>query len=513
MLENKKVKRILQLFGIVSFFWLFAHGYRFMNNLHTSDSLVSVFQDDILWQRSLGRFMQTFTMVLRGTITAPWLILGISLLFFTGAIYFMDKILNIKNTVVLVAIIGILVCNVMWTTAVACYLPWVDVYSVALFLATIGVWLYKKDTIVGYLFGSICFVACLGFYQAQIDVAFALIFVSAIMELTDAEVKVKKFFFRLMRQIICLGISGAVYYALYLTICKLHHVELAISYNSISGVGQFEGVSIPKLMVDAYVAVFQNLSNPGKLVSTILAGRYVSDVWILILRVCLILNIGILIVGLVYINLKKKTSWGARALQVLGVVTMPLALNFVYVMSKGMEYELMILSFFFLFILELLVVEKCLTLINKKKLILLAGILPVAAFIWTNIVYSNQVYFKIEMEDRAAFSLITRIVDDIESTEGYVGNSTPVVFLGNIEKTHSPVIYLQDVVVHGNLNTPFSFGRRSLATYINFYMATRMNIPSEWEEDQEIMNQLSVYPKAGSIQIIDDILYVKLSEE
>ncbi|MBO6008304.1 MAG: hypothetical protein J6P78_07070, partial [Lachnospiraceae bacterium] len=66
-----KIKDIL-LYSVI--FWMAAHGYRFMNNLYTGDTLGNIFQDDILWQRSLGRFMQPATMIFRGCIASPWLL-------------------------------------------------------------------------------------------------------------------------------------------------------------------------------------------------------------------------------------------------------------------------------------------------------------------------------------------------------------------------------------------------------------------------------------------------------
>jgi len=499
--------------GIVSFFWIFAHGYRFMNNLQTSDSLRSVFQDDILWQRSLGRFMQTFTLMFRGTIVAPWLIMIISILLFSGAIFFIDKILDIKSTLSLIVIIGILVCNVTITTAVACYLPWVDIYSTAFLLAVLGVWCYKKDTIIGYIAGSVCFIFSLGFYQAYIDVAFALIFIMSIMELTELKVNLSKFIIRLVKRLGCLGISGVVYYLLFGFVCKIHHVTRAMSYNSIDNIENFGGVSIPSLFLNAYTEVFNNLWNPNMLVSTIIADRYVSDMWLLLLRICLVVSILIIVGGLILINVKMKTKWGNRFLQILGVITLPLVLNFVYIMSKGMEYELMIFSFFFIFVLEIMVVEKCSQFVRKKNVWMVIAMLPVVAFIWTNIVYSNQVYFKLDMENKASLSQITRMVDDIEKTEGYEDNVTPVVFVGNIEHAFNPVIYLKDVRVHGNLETPFSFGQNSLSTYIRMYLARPMNIPEDWQVDPDIPDQLEVYPQEGSIKIIDGVLYIKVSEE
>ena len=82
-IKLQKLKAIL-LYSVI--LWIVAHGYRFMNNLYTADTLGSIFQDDILWQRSLGRFMQTFTMIFRGCIVSPWLLAVISVVIFSFSV-------------------------------------------------------------------------------------------------------------------------------------------------------------------------------------------------------------------------------------------------------------------------------------------------------------------------------------------------------------------------------------------------------------------------------------------
>ena len=96
-----KRKKLLNIFIYTAIIALFAHGYRFLNNLYTSDALVEVFQDDIYYQRSLGRFMQPLIMVTRGVICSPWLIGCLSIVLLTLSVYFISEMLEIENGLLL----------------------------------------------------------------------------------------------------------------------------------------------------------------------------------------------------------------------------------------------------------------------------------------------------------------------------------------------------------------------------------------------------------------------------
>lgn len=508
--NKKELNNFLKAFVPTLVFWLIAHGYRFMNNLHTSDSLVSVFQDDILWQRSLGRFMQPLTMMVRGTITAPWLIFCITLAFFSAAVYLVCKLLKIDNTAVTVLIAGVLVCNVTMTSSVAAFLPWVDIYAVSFFLAALGVWFYSKDNVKGYIFGSICFVMCMGFYQAYIDVALALLFIVSIVELADKDSDIKKCALGLVKRFGSLLVSGGAYFVLFKIVCKIHHVEAASTYNGLSGVGDYSGTSIGGLFIGAYGKFFETLFNPTRFVSTYFLGRKVSDAWTLVLQICVIAVFLIIIAGLVYLNIKNKTKTASIILQAVGLATFPFAVNFVYFLSKGMEHELMIFSFFFVGVFAIVIMNLILQNAGKKKYIWLLAI-PFVLLVWNNIVYSNQIYFKIDMEDRAALATATRLVADIEDVDEYNPGVTPVVFIGGLETSSPQVVYLRELEIYGNGTTPFTYDSLSLKNYLSWYMNVPMNI-ADIVPEEGISDELAVYPAKDSMLMRDGILYVKLSQ-
>ena len=157
-------------------------------------------------------------------------------------------------------------------------------------------------------------------------------------------------------------------------------------------------------------------------------------------------------------NMKNKTKVPGILFQVLGILILPLALNFVCFMSKGVEHELMIYSFYLVYVFALCEINEILPQIKNKKYPIYALAVPFVLFILNGVVYSNQVYFKIDMEDRAAISIATRIIDDIEDTEGYEIGVTPVRFYGSLDHSdYMEPIIARDVTVVGKVKGVFRY--------------------------------------------------------
>lgn len=499
-----KIKDIL-LYSVI--FWMAAHGFRFMNNLYTSDTLVCIFQDDILWQRSLGRFMQPATMIFRGCFAAPWLLGIISIVFFTLSVYLISEILKIEDKVILFFICGILSCNVTITCALAGYTPWIDIYMTALFFAVFGVWLFTKDKLMCYILGMVSFAVSMGFYQAYICPAFVLLAIVYIRELSEKKPD-KAFWIRTGKTVAGVVLSGGLYLALYKLVLAIHHVEEANSYNSLSNIGSKEGVSFMGLLAGTYERYVYYLTHQGTFVSTYLLGRRVSDAWDILMNICVIAVALITIAGLVIINKRNKSSVLQIILQAVLILLFPLFSNVIYIISGGMEYELMIYGIYFVFVLFAVIVMKA----TDKKNLKYIALIPAFLIVWHSVVFSNQVYMKIDMEDREALSICTRIAGDVCDTEGYVPGVTPVKIVGMLEYSpnHTPVIYLRDINIHGNYNSPFTY-ESSLPFYMNYYLNEKMNFTDQ-EVSSEIVEQMPEYPEEGSIAFVDDVLVIKLSD-
>ena len=505
-MQDTKAKKLKDIFLFSVIFWLAAHGYRFVNNLYTGDTLGSIFQDDIWWQRSLGRFMQPVSMIFRGVIVSPWLLGIVAVIFFALAVYLISEILKIEDRSVLFLICGILSCNITITCALAAYTPWIDIYMTAFFLSVLGVYLFTKDKPVCYVLGMISFAMSMGFYQAYICTAFVLFAIIYITELSRKKPD-RAFWIKTAKTVAGVLLSGGLYMLLYKLVLRLHHVDEAVSYNSLSNMGVKEGVSFGALLAGTYERYVHYLTHQGTFVSTYLLGRKVSDAWDVLMVLCVIVSVVIAIAGLVIINKKNKSSVLQIVLQIVLIAAFPLFSNVIYIISNGMEYELMIFALYFVYVLASVVLLDVLK--NKKKMIL--ALIPVMIIIWHSIVFSNQVYMKIDMEDRAALSVTTRIADDICNTEGYVPGVTKVQIVGSVEGSghYEPVMYLRDVIIHGNFETPFNYNS-SFPFYMNYYLNERMNFTYD-EVPAESYGDMPVYPENGSIQFVDDVLVIKLS--
>ncbi len=73
-----------------------------------------------------------------------------------------------------------------------------------------------------------------------------------------------------------------------------------------------------------------------------------------------------------------------------------------------------------------------------------------------------------------------------------------------------PLIYLKDVTVNGNYNTPFTY-ERSLPFFLKYYLNVDINVyDAPVSEDAWI--GMPNYPSDGSIKLVDDILVIKVSD-
>lgn len=200
-------------------------------------------------------------------------------------------------------------------------------------------------------------ICSMGLYQAYIDTALALITILLIGKLLNGE-EAKGFFIRTGKIVGSLIGTAVGYWCIFKLILKIHHVAEATSYNGLSDVGQYEGVSIIGLIADTYQKALTYLLSPKTFVSTILLDIRNSDAWVILLRLCFGVCAGLAIAFIVLLNIKKKTPLWNRILQALALVLFPLICNAVNIISKGMEHDLMVYAVFFFYVMVIYVISR-----------------------------------------------------------------------------------------------------------------------------------------------------------
>ena len=137
--------------------------------------------------------------------------------------------------------------------------------------------------------------------------------------------------------------------------------------------------------------------------------------------------------------------------------------------------------------------------------------------------FTNQIYLKKNLEEQSTLSVMTRVLDRIETTEGYIPGETMVVPVGDLNKSS-----IQQSGVWGKewSDVPRSADTRSHFTvsfygsfinYFRFYLGYPIKIgsqviSSEYASRQEVIDMPS-FPRAGCCKMVDDVLVLKLSDD
>lgn len=501
-IKNNKQTWVIIISTVI--FSLLAHLYSWTNSIYNHDALlVHVTDDD--WQVSIGRFMHSFYAFIRGRIASQMIIAILGVTFLVLAILLLNKIFKWKNNCFIVLICGILSTNIVLTCLNAAFVFHYDVDLLAFLFSVLAVYLslnYKY----GYLYGGICIALSLGLFQSFYAVTVIIFMIYIMIQLMNNE-KCSKL---IIKSLATLILGGIFYYIFYLIALKWWAIAPANSYNTIAGVGNFRGHSIIKLFGGTYQTFFDFLFHPQTFHSKIIS---------IINIILLITSLGIIIISM----FKNKLSMINKILLIILVLLLPFGINCIYFISKGLIHALMIYSYFFYYIWAICLIEYYLSNYSKRirftKNINIFFIVLLGIVNYNAIVYANQIYLKKDLESQATLSVMTRVLYEIEHTEGYEPGVTPVAILGLL--SHNQDIktkrFDQDfnvIGVYDNYSISFNITYKLYFENILGYKINLLTV-SEKEKylEQTKVQEMNAFPKANYCQMIDNVLVVKLSDD
>lgn len=514
--SNKKKIEYIVLVTVV--LYLCAHGYRAVNSMFSGDALLMIYQNDYAWQISLGRYVQPLWIFLRGSISSPWLITLLTMIWLAGAGYLVIDILKINNKLSMFLIAAYLTVNTTLVVANAGFLPWLDFYALALFFAVLAVWFIEnftdKKKWYNLCFGVFAIVLSLGTYQAYVCNTIVLIMILLLMQLIT-KAPPKDITKKIISYGICLLIAGIIYYAGWKVCQRIFHIWTSDGYNGMANLGDFASSSFMELLILTYKNVWNYFWYPEIFVSLYFRGHSLGIIWSYILRTINIVLLMGCLVGLIYKNKEKKSSVQCSIFQMVIILLFPLGANAVCMIAKGMEHTLMTYAFIFFYIGLIKLLDSVEWEKNKNKILtIFRRVLIIFLFIlaWNTMVYSNQVYLKKQMQEEAAEEMMTNVVYDIQHMEGYVAGNTPVALCGNFDASLlvKEAEGLQDLLPYGMGKTSMFYGGPDYAL-LNYCFGANLNLTRVDSTDERIQ-QLPLYPEAGAIAYVDGVLVVKISE-
>lgn len=307
-------------------------------------------------------------------------------------------------------------------------------------------------------------------------------------------------------------IGGGILYLIALTaVCKNTGIALADSYNGLTNILRLSPGAIPALIGSAYQDWFYAFTQPkDAYIGTALRGANIVLLGMIVL------------LAVIAVAKDSHIKPAAKGLLLTLLALLPLGMNISYVLSGGMVHDLMRYSFWFLYLLALLLVLRLCSAGTEAKnaaarLAQCAAYLLVFVVIWNNIQFSNALYLKKNLEQDADLSRMTRVADRLETLPGYVGGETPVVFVSvpSLVDTMPGFEVFSDVtgantsnVMH--YNTPGIY--ESYFTYIlNTPIALDSTTWGDFQTDLRVAEMPS-FPAAESIQELDGVIVVKMGD-
>ena len=249
----------------------------------------------------------------------------------------------------------------------------------------------------------------------------------------------------------------------------------------------------------SFVTPFKNLILTSEPQNLILAA----------MAVLLMCTAAVLVTGFI------KTDWLGKLLFVLLGILMPFGMNVSSFLSNGMYHVLMQYAVWFVYLLALAAIwwfslEKNVS-DKLKKVLGTAVCVCIALIIAENIQTANTIYVKKNLEAQATLSYMTRVAERMEEEEEYIPGETPVVFIGEYAVGASMTGFEKYEVITGvEYHSPITF-YDTYKDYFRYMLGRPISLEDAGAlESDERVDQMPVFPKEGSVVMLDGTLVVKL---
>lgn len=459
-------------------FFAAAHAFCFFNLTYASGSVLIDVSRNATAQIERGVYLQPFYWSLRGSLSSPMIVGILCCVYLTTACYLMLSLLRLNTCVSAFALCGLMTLNVTITLRFSGSLTTADASMLALLLGIFAAALTLRLK-WGFLPGAVLAAGAMALDTNGFSLFLAPLLLVLI---ADALNDTAPIWPAAAKAAASCGLGVVLYAAGGLILWRILDLEPMFPTRSFFAAESFLLMPSPLLF---YHPV------PGFVLYGVL-------------------------LFLAFFSLLHLLR---RLPHVRAVFVFSCSILFPFVLSLLLDQEHIADSPVFAFfpVLLLLLLHNGLSGLSKEHLLrtCAAGVLSV--FFLSSVVLSNQLYLKKNIEFQSTLSLMTRVIDRMERTTHYMPGQTPVVFAGTLENSilsakHKGFAELSrfDPTV-----TLCSSSEETL-WYLWEILGYPVNLLSLYEQEQwskrPDVAAMPVFPAAGSCQMIDDTLVIKLSD-
>lgn len=413
-------------------------------------------------------------------------------------------VLKIRNRVS-AALLGAFLAVFPSVTSVMFYKFTTIYYGISVCLSVMAVWVLQKRR-YGLPLSVVCIACSLGIYQAYLPVTISLMVLVLLKQTFNRELNTPTLILRGLY--FCSSLILGV--ALYFLILKGLTAFLNISLTDYQGIDSMGKIALREIPSFVFLAIRQFIMLP--------VHDYCSLANIGLLRVCYMamMGVSVIIFGFTLVNAGKQ--WLEIALKVVLFLLLPLAIDFIVVMCpEGDIHTLMVYAFALIPCVPLELQERLeedSTKFRKPTMVCkwcVSAILAIMVFCYGY--YANVHYTAMYYANRQVENYISSMVTQVRMTPGY-DTEKQWAFIGNVSDPLLQSDWKQAMSYGGHCFTDDLLNQYSRISWINHYLGYQ--IPEVSEEtlaellETEAVRQMPCWPNQGSIQIIGDVVVIKM---
>ena len=495
---SREKERLCTVFLATLALGLIAHGYGLLNFTVSHDSMNEFWMYQQMgyysgtaaqWKIALGRFLApVYQLIFRGETVPPWFSGMLALLWIALAAWGTACLFDIRQRWLLIFTCGIFTANLSVIALTAGFLHDLDGDMFAVLAAVLAVLCWKRGT-WRQLWAIPLLVVTLGIYQSMISVYISLVIFVSMLRLAQRD-EAKSVFLDGLRAIGLLAAGGVVYLILSKIACSLTGVPLTQQENGMAGMldGSVGLLSLLRTTLTSWLSLFITQAPRS---NTLFNG--------------LLFLAGALLLFDIFRS--KTIPTVNKVLLAILALLLPFGMNVSAFLNNGEVHLLMLYAAWLVYLLILLLCRRS----EKPGMTLFCGLM-VGLILFSNVRFANALYTRKDQERQATLSLMTRVCDRIERTEGYQPGQTEVAILGTPSSPINPGYFATDEIVGSMSTSPIT-----TEDFYGAYFSTVLQTPirlCDSQRREELARQaedLPPFPDQNCITWIDGTLVLRLS--
>jgi hypothetical protein len=483
---------------------LLIHLPMMVSDVPNHDGLASMYFDQNMI--TSGRWFLTVVCGLSSYYALPWLN-GLLSVFYLGFVSVaLTEFMEIRRPLAAGVIGGLTVSFPVLASNFA-YVYTMDGYMLGLLLSVLSVLLVKR-TSWGFLWGGICLAFSLGIYQSYLPVTMLLALYGILTTTIGMErQRMRKRITGVALRYASMGFVGLVlYYGILQILLWIQGKELA-SYQGINGMDQSGviqhniGANIIRTYTDfVKFSIFDKILLPNGIA----------------VFAMLILIIGAAYVLIRQIVVKKwwKSPW-FYCIIIASMLLIPPCANVILIISPEVSYHIMMRYQWVLLPILLVAFGERYGYGKCRKI--MGAVIPISAgvLIFCYGIVDNIAYSNLEKRYEKTYAYCLRLLDRMEQTPGYY-QGIPVAMVGVVGDDNYPVTDITGEVT-GNMvgiyGDSLLYKSDNYREFFQYYLGATVNfLPVTAMEEvyySEAYMEMSSFPGADSVKVVDGILYVK----